>query len=183
MGSDKARLSRGVEPLLERVCRVSLATGADVVVVGRSQPEDWCGPRDERLSFRQDTQPGLGPAGGLRTLLAPSGSLAPDEVALLACDTPALSLEALRWLLSLPSGPLGVIPTMEGAAGEPVAQVLFARYQTSVAPVLEARILSGRYSLRGLIVDQGFAKVPLPSRFSAAIKDVDTPAEFRAFEG
>ena len=66
MGTDKAALQIGGVSLLERTARLALAVNLPVLVVGRPCPEQWPLPE---VTFVEDAEAGLGPAGGLTAAL------------------------------------------------------------------------------------------------------------------
>ena len=91
MGRDKASIIWQGETLLARTARVAQEAGFAVMVIGRERPDGWPLP-DTR--FVPDAYPGQGPLGGLATAL----EAANQDVLLLACDMPLLSVEAIAWL-------------------------------------------------------------------------------------
>jgi molybdopterin-guanine dinucleotide biosynthesis protein A len=175
MGTDKAGLVWQGTPLLERTCRAAVeaaGTPERVLVVGREHPAGWTlyGVR-----FAPDEMPGQGPLGGLATALRLADGA--DCVAV-ACDMPGLTVGALRWLMvAAPSDAEHGAVTVNGGQWEP----LFALYRPACAPLVEARLASGRRSLHGLIEAGRFAFLDAPPEVRAALVNVNTPEEFAAF--
>lgn len=175
MGQDKASVIIDGVPLLERTARIARAVSASVAVVGRAQPGQWDLPD---VVFMDDEAPGDGPLGGLRTALRHSGGHA---VLLLACDLPALTAEALSWLIWTAQEhqpPLvdGLV-TVNGGQREP----LFAVYTTHCLPLVEAHRAAGRRSLQSLLDAGQFAHAELPRPLVPALVNINTPAELAAW--
>jgi len=170
MGRDKAQLTIEGVPLLERTARVALEVPARVLVVGREAPSDW--PLLQ-VGFVPDDTPGLGPLGGLQTVLQREA-----EVLALACDLPRLTADGLRWLLSqrtaTPS-PHGLVVDNEGQL-EP----LFAIYTQACLPLINANLAALRRSLHALIAVGDFAFVPAPPEIAAQLINVNTPEDLAA---
>lgn len=170
MGTDKAALQIGGVSLLERTARLALAVNPPVVVVGRACPNGWPLPQ---VTFVEDAEAGLGPAGGLATALRQ----AQTSVLALACDLPLLTEDALRWLIAeakaqfAPSGLVAV----NGGQQEP----LFSVYHPECLPLIEARLAAGRRSLHGAIEAGAFAFAEAPEWVSVQLANVNTPEEWR----
>ena len=170
MGTDKAALPIGGMTLLERTARLALALNFPVLVVGRARPDDW--PLAE-VEFVEDAEAGLGPAGGLATALRSART----SVLALACDLPLLTEEALKWLVAQAEakfGPSGLV-TESGEGQEP----LFSVYDPACLPLIEARLATGRRSLRGVIEAGVFAFADAPEWVAAQLANVNTPEEWR----
>lgn len=170
MGRDKAQITVGGLPLLERTARVALSVCASTMVVGRARPEDWPLPE---VRFFEDESQGQGPLGGLATALRHSG----EAVLLLACDLPALTSEALSWLLEAaekhPSLTDGLVTINDGQR-EP----LFSVYAASCLPLVNHHLDAGKRSLQALLNAGRFVEVVLPSPLQPALVNVNTPEEF-----
>lgn len=168
MGADKANLTFGGVPLLERAARAAQAAGLPVLVAGRARPPDWPLPEAD---FFPDAAPGLGPLGGLETALRRAGT----PVLALACDMPLLTPEALRWLRELAAtsvGPHGLAVTRAGR-WEP----LFSVYAPACLPLIESRLAQSRRSLHGLIEAGDFTNVEAPDWVAAQLVNVNTPED------
>ena len=96
MGADKALLSIGGVPMLQRVARAALAACPQLLVVGRPHPPPgW--PADLPATFLPDDAPDFsGPIAGLIRAL----EFANAPLLLLACDTPLLTTAAIAALLA-----------------------------------------------------------------------------------
>ncbi len=174
MGTDKAALSIGGMTLLERTARLGLAVDLPVLVVGRARPDGWSLPE---VTFAEDAVLELGPAGGLATALRQ----AQTSVLALACDLPLLTEDALRWLIAQAKSqfaPSGLV-TVNGGQKEP----LFAVYDVTCLPLIEARLAAGRRSLHGVIEAGAFALAEAPDWVSVQLANVNTPEEWREASG
>ena len=175
MGRDKAQIDVDGLPLLERTAHLARAVRTSVVVVGRARPDDW--PLPDVL-FVEDEAPGEGPLGGLVTALRHADGA---TVLLLACDLPALTSEALSWLLNAgaqcqPALVDGLV-TINGGRREP----LFALYTPHCLPRIEAHRATGRRSLQALIDAGEFTHVEIPPTFATALVNVNTPDDLAAW--
>jgi molybdopterin-guanine dinucleotide biosynthesis protein A len=176
-GTDKANLPSlddAETTLLLRTVRLAAVVFEPVFVVGRSRPEAW--PQWEHGTiFLPDEESNLGPAGGLATLLrflttGPS----PDRaaVAVLACDLPLLTSDALIWLARAVEQGMGRhgLVTRNGQQIEP----LFAVYTRDCLPLLLDQLTQGKRSLLKLIEAGEFVVVDTPAEISEALVNVNT---------
>jgi len=178
LGRDKAALRVAGEPLLARTLHLARAAGLDVAVAGRTagQVRELLGGRVDSLSCLPDEEPGLGPLGGILTLLR-----ALDRPVLaVAVDLPRLSTEALAWLaeearLGLYADGLGV------RDGEGVPQPLFSIYTPLVLPLAERLLADGRRAPRDVLMAGRFRLVTLPERFEGELTEIDTPEDLDRF--
>jgi molybdopterin-guanine dinucleotide biosynthesis protein A len=173
MGRDKAQISLGGASWLERTARLAHESAPAVCVVGRTRPENW--PLEGTV-FLEDAAPGLGPLGGLLAALRWASERNPSGgVLALACDMPALSAEAVRWIvdeaaLRCPARGLAVV---NGGRVEP----LFSIYGVANLPLVEQRLSEQRLSLAGLIEDAEFEKVEVRADIAAQLRNVNTPQD------
>ncbi len=170
MGTDKAALEIGGVSLLERTARLALAVNLPVLVAGRACPDGWPLPQ---VTFIKDAAPGLGPAGGLATVL----SRVQTSVLALACDLPLLTEDALHWLIAqakVQSGASGLV-TVNGGQKEP----LFSVYHLESLPLIEVRLAAHRRSLHGVIEAGAFAFADAPGWVAAQLANANTPEEWR----
>ena len=168
MGTDKAALEVEGLSLLVRTAQAALEAELPAAVIGRARPAGW--PLTA-VAFAEDTQPGLGPLGGLATVLGQSQT----DVLALACDLPLLMPDAVRWLRAqrVHSGEHGLIVVNSGN-WEP----LFSLYLPACLPLIEARLAAGKRSLHGLIEAGEFAFIDAPDWAAAQLVNVNTPGEW-----
>ena len=175
MGSDKAALLIGGEPLLQRaVGRLRLAL-AEVIVVGSPA----LAPRVPGTRIVADEWPGRGPLGALATALRATDA---PWVLLVACDMPftepALIREIARRALTTPAAD---VVALRGPRG---AEPLHAAYSRACLPLALEQLAGDDASLRGLLAAARLAEVSPddarlldPSGLSAF--NANTPEEWR----
>ncbi len=172
MGTDKAALEVEGLTLLARTAQTALQAELPVLVVGRVRPADWF---LEMVVFAEDSQPGLGPLGGLATALGQSDT----AVLALACDLPLLTPDAVRWLgTQLGRGNEHGLIVVNDGKWEP----LFSVYRPACLPLIEARLAEGRRSLHGLIESGQFAFIDAPDWVAAQLVNVNTPEQWQALQ-
>lgn len=145
MGTDKALLAVGHQTLLERQVALAWSLEPGEVLVSGRRPEAL---RALRARGLPDEAPGLGPLGGLATVLAAARA---PHVLVIAVDMPALSAAFLARLLVLRRPGRGAVPRTR-AGWEPGAAV----YPRELAPTARAALAAGRRALHAL-VEEGIA--------------------------
>jgi molybdopterin-guanine dinucleotide biosynthesis protein A len=137
MGRNKALLELGGQTLIARVLAAARSLDRPTFIVG--DPATYA---HLDLPVYPDRHPDLGPIGGLYTAL----DTAATSVLLLACDTPFLTPDFLRFLVSRRGAHQAVVPdTAEGL------QPLCALYEPSCLNAAEAAIAAERLSMRALL--------------------------------
>jgi molybdopterin-guanine dinucleotide biosynthesis protein A len=176
MGSDKALLEVGGEPLARRVARLLAAVCDEVVVAsGDGLRLAWLG-----LPQVADPVVGAGPLGGI---VAGLGAARHDLVAVVAVDMPDANPSVLELLAATWQGEPAVVPrTARGL--EP----LHAVYAAGAEPALRARLCSGRRSVQAALQALGARVVeaedwrPVDPLGRFAI-NLNTPGEVRGRQG
>ncbi len=169
MGSPKGLLRIGGEPLVERWLRVGRSLGLQPVLVGRH-------PAYAHLEapVLDDPARGLGPAGGLLSLLGEAGERRAISV---ACDMPFVSETLLGRLLH----ELGKLDERSGALAPRVHgrwEPFLAGYAPARAlPLLTARIAGGAHDLQGLLSALGSAELSLSEAEERELRDWDCPED------
>lgn len=159
MGRDKALLSVDGETLLERAQRLLLAAGADPVLVSGARPGGI-----------PDCRPGLGPAGGLASVIQAQPQLIDRLVLVVPVDMPYLTASSLQRLAAVP----------EGACFRRRPLPLSLRVSPALADRLQARIGDEHgLSMRAVGEMAALREIP-PPRAAAELENVNTPAEWRA---
>jgi molybdopterin-guanine dinucleotide biosynthesis protein A len=170
MGADKAALVVGGETILLRVARTAVATSLGVHIAGRPRPRDWPLPE---VTFHKDDEAGLGPLGGLATILRRSDG----PVVALGCDMPLLDTEAIEWLVgeaaarTLEDGLVTV-----SASGK--QQPLFSVYMPAVLALVERHLQDETLALKDLTAAGRFRLLPVPRRWEQSIRGFNTPEEY-----
>jgi molybdopterin-guanine dinucleotide biosynthesis protein A len=162
-GAAKGLLRVRGEPIVERLARTLRESGLEVVLVG--ERAEYTGTAIRTLA---DAPGGIGPLGGLRSLLAEAQS---GYAIAVACDMPYVSPELVARLAS--AEPAAAVAPRRDGRWEP----LFARYLARDAlPVVDARIARGARSLQALLDELGAVELPLGDR-AGELDDWDRPSD------
>ncbi|MFB6374970.1 MAG: molybdenum cofactor guanylyltransferase, partial [Bradymonadaceae bacterium] len=175
MGRDKAAIRYDGEPLLVRIARRATTAADEVCVVGRERPEDW--PL-AHVPFVPDRFPDRGPLEGLRCALRHFRA----PTALVACDMPLLTSEALDWLLETHRSWAEASTGSSQSHGLIVRrdehpEPLFSVYHPSVLDLVDQRLDDRQYAMYGLIAAGDFVNRTVPDRFADQLRNVNTPEE------
>ena len=166
-GSDKTRLSADGEGILARTVRILREAGFPRVrIVGG---EDRAVPGAE---FLPDDAPGLGPAGGIATVLRP----ADEGVFVVGGDMPALSVPLIKAVIAAWDGRASVAAPRRDGRWEP----LCALYSRCALPEAERAAREGR-SLQDVLNELGAQEVVLTEDFYAGLINVNTPEEWETY--
>ncbi len=136
MGTDKAALLLGGEPLLLRVVRRLRLVTPDVAIIGPPERAALA----PGVPLFSDRWPQQGPLGGIATALQ---VLAGEAVLVVGCDMPFLNIRLLRYLLSFAPEYDAVVVRTEGQA-----HPLHAVYQKRCLQALEALLLAGELQVQ-----------------------------------
>ena len=140
MGSDKALLDAGGQPLWRRQWELLAATGAAERLLSVRPGQAWA-PAEARLVH--DARPDSGPLAGIVAALEAS---AHPLLLVLAVDMPAMSEGYLRKLLSHCDAARGVVPWRRAGRPEPLCAV----YPRAVLEEARALLHGGHYAVTGL---------------------------------
>lgn len=140
-GVDKCALTVGNRSILERQLAVLEQLGAHVLIVAN----DVSRVRAPGIRVVPDRVPGAGALGGLYTALMEAST---DQVLVLACDMPFLTLPFLSRLAQAGIGAEAVVP--RDARGR---HPLCASYARHVAPRVKARIDAGELRVLDALTD------------------------------
>jgi molybdenum cofactor guanylyltransferase len=176
-GVSKGLLVRDGRTLVERLVEACHAAAAphrlaDLYLVGNAAAY-----AHTALPVLADDPAGVGPMGGLRSLLRSAAAAGRDAVAL-AVDLPYPSIDLLRRLYLEQASAVAFAPR-EAERWQP----LFARYRpTAALPALEAALAAGKTSLQevfaGLAGGSGpVAELVLGAAERASLKDWDRPSD------
>lgn len=144
---------------------------ATVVLVGQHAAYSHLG-----LPTLADDPPGIGPLGGLRSLLRRAAREGTCGLAL-ACDLPYVTAPLIARLCEHAPGAPVVAPRVDERW-----QPFFARYDPiRVLPWLDAAVARGQHALWGLFEQAGEAAEVLPMHAgeAAALSDWDEPGDVR----
>lgn len=115
-----------------------------------------------------DLRQGLGPLAGIEALLV---SGLDDTYLVVPCDTPRLTADVLRALLSAPPAPVAVLRL----AGE--VQSLPLRVSTEALPTIRAMLDRGERAVHRLIASLPVAFVEAPPAWADHLVNINTPDE------
>lgn len=175
MGRDKALLSVGGVPLIERVLRQVAGLGQELLIT-TNDPERYA-----HLGLRMvpDSQPGAGALPGLLTALRAARY---DRVLIVGCDMPFLSRPLLEHLAELAPQAEAVL-ARDGGQYEP----LVAAYARSCIGAIESSLAAGEQRMisflpqvRVITVDKAALDQLDPERLS--FFNVNTPEELTRAE-
>jgi molybdopterin-guanine dinucleotide biosynthesis protein A len=150
-------------PIVERWCTLLRAIGAGVVLVGDAS--SYAHLDIERIA---DDPPGIGPLGGLISLLRRAGA---SRALAFACDMPFVTRDLVARLQTTPSG-APILAPKRADRWEP----LCARYDPPrVLPLALVQAASSDRSLQRLLDRAAAATLPLTPAEEAQLNDWDSP--------
>jgi len=163
MGTDKALLELSGRTLLDRAVAVLEAAGAERVIVSGDRPG---------YDSVADIRPGLGPLGGLESVLAARGELLRGRLLLaLPVDVPALDARAVNTLLHTAYDAPGAVFSNHPL---PLAAWITPDFERALAAILEGPGAASAFRLgRGL-------KVREIAPVEADLRNVNTPESWAA---
>ncbi len=190
MGTPKALLPWGNATVLERIVDVLSAADPDVTLVGDRNPSTdnpdagWSVPPGlASLPWLPDVPETTGPVAGIASALRAD----PRATWLItACDLPAISGEAVAWLLEVARETWsGVVERPENAVDAILPRIvtervepLFAIYAPSALPPIERLIGTGQRSLQRLVDVACVATPTVPVPLQSAWTNVNTQVEY-----
>ena len=185
MGRDKALLPHGGATLVEHIAKIVKEAAGSVTLIG-----DSARLAHLDLPVVADDRPGLGPAGGVYTALRVSET---DWNLVVACDMPAVTVEALRAILRQAGITGHFEPSLSphfqpphiqrfcvaalGSGDEP--EPLCAVYHRACLPALARAIQDKRLKMRDFLKEIEAVGVPFDG---PALANVNTPDEWAAFQ-
>lgn len=157
------------ETLVARAVRVVREAGLWPVFIGQAA---WLGDIAPDVPRWTDRYTGIGPMGGLATLIAQSGGA---FAIALACDMPYVTAAMLARLASVQTSAAIVAPRMTRGAGW---EALCARYERDrVSSVIEALVASKRYALQAVFDQLPVEPLLLGEDETTALRDWDAPSD------
>jgi molybdenum cofactor guanylyltransferase len=167
MGTDKASLIVGNEPLAQRLARQLLDNGWKPTVLGRSGLEGY--------AFLPDREPNAGPLAALRGFSPTS-----DLIFVLSCDVPLFDPILCEVLANLIGAKDAAIPMIQGKI-QPLCALYRKEAWQKLVEVPSNRIFDWVETLDSLIVSEGeFHKLGADPVWCAG---ANTPQEFRSLTG
>lgn len=162
------RAPDSAEPLVTKLAHIGRDAGLEVVLVGSAE----LGDAAAGIVQLRDATAGIGPLGGLVSLLA----FADQRPALaVACDMPFVS-SALLTRLAREVPDAALLAPRDPLTGK--WQVMFARYDSArVRPSVQAAIDRGEHSFQALFERIPSVELPLVASEHAQLRDWDTPGD------
>lgn len=140
MGTDKAFLQIGGEPLWARQLQLLRQLRPEVLWISAPARPAWC-PPDMEMIF--DAPPSSGPLGGLSAALR---NLTTSHLLALAIDLPKMTVEWLGKLRGSIEAGAGIVPEHDG-----LFEPLCAIYPREASPFADAALAAGELSLQRLV--------------------------------
>ena len=173
---DKALARFDGRTLVSRAVDAVAPLGVDppFVAVGTASRRALLGSGIDRPVEYVFDPPGIGgPVGGI---LAAARVTEADRLAVVGCDMPLATTEAIRWLAGQSADADAVVPVDDGGELQPV----FAVYRTTAVTAAESRLTSA--ALFGLLDELDVHRVPVASApteggVDRALTNVNTPAD------
>lgn len=151
--------------MIEHVADAVRPLVTELLISSRS-PDDV--PEGVADRFVLDRFPGCGPLAGIHAGLLEASS---PWVVAVACDMPYLTVVDLEKIVASASDAVSAVVAVDG---EGMRHPLCACYHRSLLPVVERKLSSGDYSVRGLLEEMQVVDVPLSNR---ALRNVNTVSD------
>lgn len=142
MGTDKALIKVNDENMLEGAVRALAGGFGELIVSANNKSYDSLG-----IKTVSDVFPGRGPLSGIHAGMLASGN---DVNFVVPCDMPFIDVKLALYMVELAAGFDVVVPKI-GSYYEP----LFAVYNKSCLPAVEAHLMAGRNKVTRLYTDSG----------------------------
>ena len=171
MGRPKTMLKVGEHFLLERITAAARAVTNEVLLVGDSAlPQPLHG-----MKKLPDVTGVDGPLAGILSALR----WRPDaRWIFLACDTPFVTPDALRWLLGQAQpGVWAVLPHLDDPE---IREPVIALYEPPAAVLLERGASRGERSVQRILVDHKIQSPRIPAELRDAWSNINTPGDWDA---
>ena len=173
---DKALATLDGRTLVSRAVDAVAPLGArpPLVAVGTASRRALLGSGVDRpVEYVFDPPETKGPVGGV---LAAARATETDRLAVVGCDMPLATTEAIRWLAEQSADDDAVVPVDEKGQLQPA----FAVYRTAAVTAAESRLTSA--ALFGLLDELDVRRVPVASAptergVDRALTNVNTPAD------
>jgi len=110
LGRDKVTIELGGETLIQRAVRLVSALSDDVIVVGRTDQQSQLAQLIHGARILSDAEPFVGVLAGIASGLVAARH---DWCLVVACDMPFVSLDLVRYMMSLKEGYDVVVPRLE----------------------------------------------------------------------
>ncbi len=174
MGTDKALLPIGGQPLLQRAAdRLRSITNQVLLSTSDSHAYDFLG-----LPVVADLFPGCGPMAGLHAALLHTRR---PRVLVLACDIPDVPARLLRLLSDQAAGSDAAVPSTSDGTLHPVCAV----YGRTCLPFVETYLRCGKHRMLNLVENPNLRiRVVTPGSgdfCDADLVDLNSPEDYEAY--
>ena len=175
MGTDKAAMRRGGQPVLARLAELVGERLGEVWVIGRPVPGV---DLPQCVRWHLDLRAGCGPLGGIATALRVAGGEQPRAALVVACDMPALGGEVIDLLLECrrPERPVSALRSPAGGRLEPLVAV----YEPGALGDIEKALDAGALAVRRLLESVGAHAIDVPESMAGQLANVNTPEDLEA---
>jgi molybdopterin-guanine dinucleotide biosynthesis protein A len=172
MGTDKAAMCIGGQPVLPRLAELLASRTGGVWMIGRPPPEIGL-PRC--VQWHLDLRSGCGPLGGIATALRVASAVGRQAVLVVACDMPRLTGGVLDLLLAgrRQDRPATAIRNPSTGRVEPLAAV----YEMASLEEVERALNAGELSATRLLDRIGAHIVDPPATWAECLMNANTPEE------
>ena len=170
MGSNKANLQWQGRPSWEWQVEKLRALSLQKIFLSARGDAPW---RPMDIELVVDASPSRGPMSGLAATLA---VLDTDHLLVLAIDMPFMTTEHLRYLRSLATTGIGVVPMIDGNA-EPLAAIYPRKAWAVFRDALETENFSLQPIVRKLIADRIVQAVSIPVQSREYYRNINQPAD------
>lgn len=173
MGSDKALLEVGGQPLWSRQVAILQAAGAAPIGVVRRSAQAAL-PLPSSAFLWLDSLVDVGPVAGLHAALQATSA---DWLAVAAVDLPRLDAGWFALLAAKCLPGRGAIVRHPDGTFEPLAAIYPASTRVTLSRQLERRDYSLQSLARALVAEDRLAVLPLPADGAARVENWNTPAD------
>lgn len=166
MGKDKGLSLLNGKPLIEYACETLKNICDSIIISSNSSNYGYLGCKVVKDEVQEK-----GPAGGIYSCLKASET---NENFIISCDTPMITAELIRYILSFKGDFDAVIPVFNG-----YPEPLCAFYRKSSLTAFEESLKSGKYKIQEIIKElkSEFVEIEssLPFYSSYLFTNVNTP--------
>lgn len=170
MGSDKALLTFGREPLWQHQLGILREIQSELILISARSDPAW---RPVDCEFVQDESPSRGPLSGLAASLA---QISTPHLLVLAIDMPFMSAKYLHGLSQGLLAGQGIVPIVEGRA-EPLAAIYPKEALSEVFQALAGEDFSMQSLIRQLVQSDKLRTVAVEDHERKYFRNLNAPVD------